>query len=317
MKFFQVAVLAALATIAGLLFLIYQNQDSQVVGAPDEQARALSPPEMPEPQAVGVEPLAPPPPLPEVTQQPKPSPRTGKPVSPPSPVRSPATPAPAVSRPDGAEADELAPVPPDFAEDPAPVADLELAPPRQATAQTEEAPPRQPNTVMLPTGMEIVVRLSNTLSTNRNLAGDTFEAVLDKPLVVDGLVLADKGSLVEGRVLEVEKAGRVKGVSKLVIDLARLHTNDGQAIDIITHPLGDEAETSKGSDAKKVAWGAGIGAVIGAISGGGKGAAIGAGAGAGTGAGAVLVTRGKTLVIPVETRLRFELRESLRVVEKL
>jgi hypothetical protein len=153
----------------------------------------------------------------------------------------------------------------------------------------------------------------NTLSTNRNLPGDSFEATLEKPLTVDGWLVAPKGSRVEGRVLESKKAGRVKGVAELSFDLVRLTTADGKNVDIATAPFGEAGEKSRNEDLKKIGWGAGIGAVIGAIAWGGKGAAIGAGAGAGAGAGTVLATRGETVVVPTETRLTFRLTESLQV----
>jgi hypothetical protein len=105
----------------------------------------------------------------------------------------------------------------------------------------------------------------------------------------------------------------MKGVAELSFDLVRLTTADGRKVEIATAPFGETAEQSRGNDMKKIGWGAGIGAIIGAIAGGGKGAAIGAGAGAGAGAGTVLATRGKTAVVPSETRLKFRLSQPLEV----
>jgi hypothetical protein len=167
--------------------------------------------------------------------------------------------------------------------------------------------------VTVPQGAEIVVRMVNTISTNRNVSGDSFQATLEEPLHVDGWLVAGKGSRVEGRVLESRPAGRVKGVAELSFDLVRLTTADGQTVDISTAAVNQAADESRRDDLKKVGWGAGIGAIIGAIAGGGKGAAIGAGAGAGAGAGTVLATRGETLVVPTETRLSFRLSQPLEV----
>jgi hypothetical protein len=177
----------------------------------------------------------------------------------------------------------------------------------------ETAPLPTPQLVTVPEGTEIVVRMVNTLSTNRNQPGDRFEATLEKPLVVDGWLVAPKGGRVEGRVLEAKKAGRVKGVAELSFDLVQITTAEGKTVDIATAAFGQTGDKSRGEDMKKIGWGAGIGAVIGAIAGGGKGAAIGAGAGAGAGAGTVLATRGDTLVVPTETRLTFRLSEPLEV----
>ena len=57
--------------------------------------------------------------------------------------------------------------------------------------------------------------------------------------------------------------------------------------------------------------------MIGAIGGGGKGAAIGAGAGGAVGAGDVLLTRGKPVEIPVETRINFRVQDSIAITERL
>ena len=141
----------------------------------------------------------------------------------------------------------------------------------------------------LPENMPIVVRLVDGLSTDTNYAGDTFYAALDEEIMLDGLLVARKGAHVEGRVLESRRAGRVKGVSMLSLELVRLSTADGQTVEVVTNRAKQQGPQSQKSDAKKVGLGAAIGAAIGAIAGGGKGAAIGAGAGAGAGAGTVQV----------------------------
>jgi hypothetical protein len=105
----------------------------------------------------------------------------------------------------------------------------------------------------------------------------------------------------------------VKGVAELSFDLVSLTTADGESVDISTAAVNELGDQSRREDLKKVGWGAGIGAIIGAIAGGGKGAAIGAGAGAGAGAGTVLATRGKTIVVPTETRLSFRLNQPVEV----
>ena len=169
----------------------------------------------------------------------------------------------------------------------------------------------------LPANMPIVVRLVDALSTDTNYPGDTFYAALDEEIMLDGLLIARKGANVEGRVLESQRAGRVKGVSILSLELVRLSTADGQTVEVVTTRAKQQGQESQKSDAKKVGLGAAIGAAIGAIAGGGKGAAIGAGAGAGAGAGTVLTTRGKPVKLPSETRLKFQLMDPVQVVEAL
>jgi hypothetical protein len=158
--------------------------------------------------------------------------------------------------------------------------------------------------------------LTQTLSSDRVQTGQTFQATLDQPLVVDGFVIAERGARVEGRVIEAEEAGRVKGVSHLALELTRINTSDGQRVPISTSSYEKEGEQTRKSDAAKVAAGAGIGAALGAIFGGGKGAAIGAASGGAAGTGVVLTTRGKPVVLSSETRISFRLKAPVTITER-
>ena len=130
------------------------------------------------------------------------------------------------------------------------------------------------------------------------MPGDTFTATLDKELVVDGFVIAERGARVDGRVVSSDRGGKVKGTAGLSVELTRLRTSDGQTVPIATDSFERQAENTHSTDAAKVGGAAAVGAIIGAIAGGGKGAAIGAGVGGGAGAGDVLLTRGKPAALP-------------------
>jgi hypothetical protein len=149
------------------------------------------------------------------------------------------------------------------------------------------------------------------------MPGDTFVATLDKELVADGFVIAERGARVEGRVVSSDRGGKVKGVASLAVELTRVRTSDGQNVAVETDSFARQAEQSRRQDAAKVGAGAAIGAVIGAVGGGGKGAAIGAGAGGGIGAGTVLLTRGDAARLPTETRINFRLRGPVTLTERL
>ncbi len=183
--------------------------------------------------------------------------------------------------------------------------------------QTAPPPPREPKTVTLAAGTSITVRINETVSTNTNYPGDTFTASLVSPVIIDGFVIADRGSRAIGKVTRADKAGRVKGTAELALVLTQLHTTDGQTLNIETAPWDQEGPASKKRDAAEVAGGAALGAIIGALAGGGKGAAIGAGAGGAAGTGAVLTTRGKPAQIQAETRLTFSLNRDVSITEHL
>jgi hypothetical protein len=168
----------------------------------------------------------------------------------------------------------------------------------------------------LKSGTLLQVRLIETISSDKNHPGDIFNGTLDAPLVVDGLVLAERGARVEGKIVESQQAGRVKGLASLALALTRLNLSDGQHVEISTDSFSKTGPESKKTDAAKIGGGAALGAIIGAIAGGGKGAAIGTGVGGAAGAGDVLVTRGKPAVLPSETKISFRLNNSVTVTER-
>ena len=171
--------------------------------------------------------------------------------------------------------------------------------------------------MVLAAGTSLPVRIGETLSASRNGIGDTFFATLERPLVMDGFIISEKGSRVEGRVVEAVRGARGGGESHLGIELIQLSTSDGQRVRIHTEAYKKDASSSTRDDLAKIGAGAAIGAAIGAIAGGGKGAAIGAGAGAAAGAGTVLVMTGRSAEIPVETRASFRVRDSVTITERL
>ena len=203
------------------------------------------------------------------------------------------------------------PVPQNAAPLPAPQGKIAVNEPSTYSA------PQQPQTVTLQAGTKLNIRLGETVSTATNYEGDTFKATLAEPIVINDLVIADKGSRVLGRVTTAERAGRVKGLSELQLTLTEVSTTDGQRIKIQTSPVSKQGSSSKGTDTAKVAGGAALGAIIGAVAGGGKGAAIGAGAGGAAGTGVVLATRGKEASFPVESQLAFQLTSPVTITEQL
>lgn len=278
----------------------------------------------PAPAPVPVAAAQPAAPLPPVValpvETPAPAPAPPAPAPRPAPRKSKAAPAPQPVQ--VAKADPLPAPPPHVpviaspqpvtispspAPEPAPI--VRTAPPTPA--------PRQPKTVTIPAGTLITVRLRDTLSSERNTLDENFTATLDAPLIVDGFVIAERGSVQRGRIIDLARSGRVKGRALLAVALTQITTADGQQVDIRTDTFRREAESGVKSDAAKTGVAAGIGAAIGAMAGGGKGAGIGAILGGAAGAGGAMATRGKPAELPSETRLTFRLNEPVTLTEKL
>jgi len=174
----------------------------------------------------------------------------------------------------------------------------------------EAAPPDAagiPATLTLPAGSFVSIRMNQWLSSDRNQAGDTFYATLAQPLIVNGVVVARRGSTVMGRVSDAQKAGRVQGLSKLGLQLTNLSLVDGQQVSVQSQVIDRNGRDSVGNDAVAIGATTGIGAAIGASAAGGSGAAIGAGAGALASTLGVLLTRGRPTEVYPETMLTFRL----------
>ena len=176
---------------------------------------------------------------------------------------------------------------------------------------------RVPKTITIPAGTVLNVRLAERVTSRDHSNGDSFSASLEQPLIVDGLVIAERGARVDGAVVEAIGSGRIKGRAAIGLELKRFRSSDGQDVAIQTDTFRKEAESSTKEDATKIGVAAGIGAAIGAIAGGGKGAAIGAGVGGGAGTGSVLATKGKDAELVAVTKLGFRLASDVSVTEKL
>jgi hypothetical protein len=185
----------------------------------------------------------------------------------------------------------------------------------QANYPPTNDPPGQavPSSLRLPAGTFVTVRVDQMLSSDKNQAGDGFSATLTRPLVADGVVVAQRGEILGGRVAEAQKAGRVTGVSRLAVQLTDLTLVDGQQVPIETELTSLTGPTSKARDAGAIAGTTVMGAAVGGAADLGPGAAIGAGAGLIAGTVGVLVTRGHATVIYPESVLTFRLSEPVTI----
>jgi hypothetical protein len=166
--------------------------------------------------------------------------------------------------------------------------------------------------ITVPSGTPLHIVLQQGVGTDASNPGSQFTAVLADPVVIDGKTILDKGAAIEGRVVDVKKAGRVKGRATLSLQLTSVE-HGGKPVSIETKTFVGVAKDNKKRDAAIIGGGAGVGAVIGAIAGGGKGAATGAAVGGAGGTGAVLATRGDDLHYPPESRLNFVLAKPVEL----
>ncbi|WP_180540330.1 hypothetical protein [Nevskia soli] len=195
----------------------------------------------------------------------------------------------------------------------------QYAPPAQGgsygqSAYDQRPAPPLPATLNLPAGKYLTVRMNSFLTTDRNQPGDAFTASLVEPLVIDGFVVAHRGQIVNGRVVDVKKAGRVAGTSSMRVELTELLLADGQQLPIHTQLVYRQGPTSVGRDASAIGGTTALGAIVGAAATGtGFGAGMGAIGGAVVGTIGVLVTRGRPTVIHPESVLTFRIEQPLAI----
>jgi hypothetical protein len=167
--------------------------------------------------------------------------------------------------------------------------------------------PQQTSLITVPAGTRILIRLTETLSSDRQRVGARFSARLETNLMVGGTVAAPQGATVHGQVVSLQSAGRMAGGSELALQLTDIVIN-GTAHPIITSTYQLQGEGQGGRTARRITGGAGLGSAIGAIAGGGAGAAIGAAAGAGIGTARSAGSRGQQVSLAQGTLLEFRLQ---------
>jgi hypothetical protein len=164
-------------------------------------------------------------------------------------------------------------------------------------SQTGPAP-----TVSVPAGTRLVVRMSDTVDSRNHRAGHRFRGQLESAVVVDGVTVLPRGTIVYGQVMAAQQSGRAAGASSLSLAFTDVMIDD-VLHPISTNGLSAQASGEAGRTVGRTARAAAIGALIDGSSGARTGAKVGAGVSILTSGASVNVPRGTI----VETSLRVAL----------
>ena len=178
---------------------------------------------------------------------------------------------------------------------------LALARARPAAATASQASASNPNTVTLPAGTRLMVKMVDAVDSETSQPDQRFRGSLEANLMAGDVLVAPKGTTVFGRLLTAESSSARSG-GQLEFDLTDIVIN-GQ-----TYSLSTSSNQAQGQGpSSQAGTGASAGAAVGAITGGVSGAIRGAGAGAVAGHVSGGNTRGEKVKIPAGTLVEFNL----------
>jgi hypothetical protein len=184
----------------------------------------------------------------------------------------------------------------------------------KTAANTQQKPDGAlvPQTVVIPAGTPISVRLQQSISSQTAQAGQHFEAVLDEPIVINGQTVAEKGADANGHVVAARHSGRLEDPGFLRIALDSVSVN-GKMVPVQSSSIYVQGASHKKRNLGWIGGSTAGGALIGGLMGGGKGALIGSAVGAGAGTTAAYATGKKDVGFAAEHRLTFRITQPVQL----
>jgi hypothetical protein len=163
--------------------------------------------------------------------------------------------------------------------------------------QTGPAP-----TITVPAGTRLMIRMSDSVDSSRHAAGHRFRAQLEGAIVVDGVTVLPRGTIIQGRIASSQQSGRAVGSSSMSIEFTDVLLDD------VFHPIAtgninSQTSSEGGRTVGRTARAAAIGGLIDGSSGARTGARV--------GAGVSILTSGASINIPRGTILETSLRAAL------
>ena len=207
-----------------------------------------------------------------------------------------------------------------LAQDPAQKNQPKLIP--GASASAEE--------ITIPAGTKIPVALKNAISTKSNQQGDPVYAQTTFPVVLSDHIVIPAGTYMQGRIMQIKPAGRIKGRAEVMMHFTTLIYPSGYTVmlpgSLENAPAVDKAkvkdkegtiraDNGKGTKVAEVAIPAAEGGALagGLARGTRSGTAIGAGLGAAVGVGIAMLSHGNDVKLAPGTTLEVVLQRDVAV----
>src|SRR5215472_323878 len=185
---------------------------------------------------------------------------------------------------------------------------------------------------VIPAGTKVALSLKQAISTKTAKEGDAVYAITSFPVALDNRILIPTGTYVQGKIVHIQRGGRMKGRAELMIHFTSLIYPSGYTVMLpgaLENVPGAEHATTNGSEGtirqdsdtgkkvETVAKTAGTGAAIGGVSTGTwKGAGIGGGIGAGVGAAIGMLSRGADVRLEPGTSVEMVIQRDVPLDER-
>ena len=183
-----------------------------------------------------------------------------------------------------------------------------------------------PGDIALPSGTQLIVKLTNTLSTKGSEEGDPWAGKVAEPIFAGGQEVVPAESTVRGHVTLLKPAGRATGRGELRLVAETISVPDQGTFTIVAQlkkaedntgsKVKDDEGTVEGpgksakSAAKEAGIGAAIGAGVGSIAHGGTGALYGMAIGAMAGVIHSEAKKHQGVLLPPGTEMTFTLNQT-------
>jgi len=156
----------------------------------------------------------------------------------------------------------------------------------------------------VPAGTRLVISMLEDVDSRQHSVGHQFRAQLESALVVNGVTVAPRGTILHGTITDAQQARRTVGRSELSMDFRDILI-DNQLYPIATGELSVQGSREGGRTLRRAARGALLGGLINGSDGARDGAKV--------GAGVALLTKGESINVTRGTILETELRVPLEI----
>ncbi|HEV2021984.1 MAG TPA: hypothetical protein VGQ94_05600 [Terriglobales bacterium] len=176
----------------------------------------------------------------------------------------------------------------------------------------------------LPSGTAVHMKLETPISTQTNKVGDTFAGRVTEPVMLNGKTVIPAGAAIQGQIVKLTQPRRVKGKPTIELRPDSITMPNGEKYEFHATVVDTDASTKTsvndegqikgkgrdGKDMRNIAIGTGAGLGVGAVAAGGKGAVIGATIGAGVTV-AHWLSKHKSAELPAGSEIVMELNRPM------